>query len=63
VSEEANVFTVRCFGEKVRNFRTREEAEQLKAAIVDEPALFIEIQEWDGGKFYPWVKFDDEEEK
>lgn len=59
ISEDTRVFTVRCAGEKVRVYRTREEAEEMKAAIIDEPELFMDIQEWDAGEMYPWVKFDD----
>ena len=56
-------YTVRCAGRAVRTYRTLEEAEAMKAAIEDEPGLFLEIQEWEPEQWYPYVAFDDDQDK
>lgn len=58
--EIGKAFTVRCSGKAVKTFRTREEAEKYRNAVLDEPALFLSIQEWEPGVHLPYVQFEED---
>lgn len=59
MSENQKAYSVTCDGKTVRTFRTREEALMLRQALIEDPGLFIKVEEWDPGEFYNYVDFED----
>ena len=60
MSENRKAYSVTCDGKTVRTFRTHEEANELRQALIEDPGLFIKVEEWDPGEFYNYVGFEDE---
>lgn len=60
MNDTRKAYIVKCHQKALGIFKTQEAAEKLVQAITEEPALFLQIDEWVPGKFYPWVKFEDE---
>lgn len=54
-------YTVRCAGKAIKTFRTEERAEAFENAIIEDPKLFLSVQEWNPGVYYCFVDFEEEE--
>jgi hypothetical protein len=53
-------YTLTCKGKGIGTFKTLENAIALKKAIIEDPAVFLEIEEWEPGDVYRWVKFEED---
>lgn len=60
--EIGKAYTVYCSGKAIKTFKTREAAEAYRAAVIDEPALFLRIDEWEPGIHLPYVDFEEDKD-